>query len=576
MKKTLLLSALGLLAAGSMSAFTPEKLPGMSISKMSPDGRYMVSEMNGTMTIIDITTGAKMNYVGDYDLYEYTSGHGNAFSDNGIFVGSTLTNGGGNYWKDGEWYAVQGVEKFSRVYTNGISANGRMIVGDANPLDHPDVSMDGTMLYPYAWEDKDGDGTYETEIALPYPSLDLFNRAPQYITALCVNPDGSKIFGQVVDYSGQFNYPIQWAKNESGEWAYSYPGIELFNTEKIEIPEDPGESPEMPMPEQFMTDAEAAEYQAALDAWAADGYSDELYPNPSSYMTPEEIAAYNAAVDAYNAAAEEWNNKFMAFYEAFERIRSCSVLYVFNDCYLSPDGNTMVQNAELPGATFFDPSIYYTVVFDLVNGTVKTMPADQNVACSQLLNDGTMLGSPYPSFTSPDPVQAYIYTPGAEKYTLLYDYFQTTQPEIAEWIKNNMAFDVDSYDPETYDPIVIENMIVTGHPVCNANMSVLATTVTSQWEDEYNYNAYLFTGISTSGLKNVAAGVSTLGIKAAKGGVFTIAGDAASIIVYDLNGREVYSAANPGAVVNTGLGNGVYVAKAVDANGNATVAKVVF
>lgn len=575
MKKTLLLSIAGLLAAGTITAVTPEKLPGLSISKVSPDGRYLVAESDGTMIVTDLTTGSKYVYLGDDGVHEYTSGHGNAFSDNGIFVGSTTYNGGGNYWKNGEWYTIESTAKFSRAYTNGITSDGKMIVGDAN-FDDPDFTQEGTMLYPYTWEDKDGDGLYETETPLPYPALDLLNRAPQYITALCVNPDGSRIFGQVTDYSGQFIYPIQWDKTDSGDWTYSLPALSLFNTEKIEIPADPGECPEMPQPSNYMTEEEYAAYMAAYNQWEESGYQDELYPDPASFMSPDEIAAYNAAVDAYNEAAEAWNEQFYAYYEVIEQLKANSTLFVFNECLISPDGKLMVQNAEMPRESFWDPSVNYTVVFDLEKGTIKQLPADQNVPCSQILNDGTMLGSPYPSFFSADPIQAYIYTPGAEKYILLYDYFQTAQPEIAEWIKNNMAFDIESYDPETYEPVIIENVIVTGHPLCDASMSTLVTTVTSQWEDEYTYNAYLFTGLSNSGVKDVVADASSLVIKATKGGVFTIAGEAASITVYDLNGREVYSAVAPGSVVNTGLGNGVYVAKAIDTKGNSTVTKVVF
>ena len=175
------------------------------------------------------------------------------------------------------------------------------------------------------------------------------------------------------------------------------------------------------------------------------------------------------------------------------------------------------------------------------------------------------------------PTQGYIYKAGAEDFVLIYDYFKTADPSVATWMEENLKHDIETIDAE-YNPITIEGVIVTGTPLCTPDMSTVTLAVFPYvfWTAEYDYISYVIGGLE-SGIKETVGDISSsLTLKASKGGVFTLSGDARSLTVYDLNGRTVYTSAQPAAVIETGLGSGVYVAKAIDAQGNPVVAKVVF
>lgn len=52
MKKSLLLGVVALIASGSVQAATPQKIENFNITCVSPDGRYVVSELYGAVVII--------------------------------------------------------------------------------------------------------------------------------------------------------------------------------------------------------------------------------------------------------------------------------------------------------------------------------------------------------------------------------------------------------------------------------------------------------------------------------------------------------------------------------------------
>lgn len=575
MKKSLLASAVALLAAGAASGATPETIENFYLQGISPDGRYIVSVKDGELTIKDQQTGQIYDYLGDDMTTDYSVGLGNVFSSNGIMVGSTTYDGDAAYWRDGEWHQIASAAKYPMRFTNAITTDGTMIVGDVSNLDNT-LGNDGTMMIPVYWLDNDGDGIYESENLLPWPETDVFGGHPQYVNALSVSADGSVIAGQVVEESGFYIYPILWKKNSEGSYEYSYPGSELFNPNHLDIPTNPGPQPEGPEYQDYMTAEELAAYQAAYNEWMMTWEGDA--PEPISYMTPEEAAAYQAAVTAYNDAYTTWYTAWDAYITVFYEIIDASPNYVFNVSLISPNGKYLAGVASKAGETYWDPSMNYTVQLDLETGASKVFPTTQNVSASAIMDDGSMLGTNYFDMMSTTmPTQGYIYKAGADDFVLLYDYFKTADPSVATWMEENLKHDIETIDAE-YNPITIEGVLVTGTPLCTPDMSTVTLAVFPYvfWTAEYDYISYVIGGLE-SGIKETVGDISSsLTLKASKGGVFTLSGDARSLTVYDLNGRTVYTSAQPATVIETGLGSGVYVAKAIDAQGNPVVAKVVF
>ncbi|MCM1164243.1 MAG: T9SS type A sorting domain-containing protein, partial [Muribaculaceae bacterium] len=574
-----LLSAVTLSMAGMLcAAETPEIINDFKAYRVSPDGRYIAGDGYSSVYIKDLQDNKTYDYVGDQMTTDYSVGHGNAWSANGILVGSTVFDGDASYWKDGKWHQIASCAKYPMAFTNAITADGKMIVGDVSNLENEETAAySGLMMVPALWEDKDGNGEYETELLLPHPDKDLFGATPQYVNALNVSEDGKVIAGQVVDCTGFYCYPIMWKQNAGGKWEYSYPGINLFNPDKLVLPEFPGEScsAEYPEAQNFMTDEEKATWQAAYNAWVESGYSTE-YPEPKNYMTAEEWAAYEAAMEAYNKAYEEWSTLYAAWSEVYYAILDSSPVYEFNSSTMSAGGRWLVQNAVKQGETFWDPSFYYAVRLDLWTGDAKCMPTAQNVVATCVGENGAMIGTELPSMMSTKQQQAYICPAGADEFVLLYDHFKSVKPEYATWMEQNMAHDIESYDPETFEPVTLKDVLVTGAPYCNKDMTTIVCGVESVWASEYEFYSYLFGGLE-SGIRDITAPASTmLLLKAMRGGDVIVSGEAASIAVYDINGRQVYSAAEATGVVSTGLPSGIYIVKALDAAGHQTIVKAAF
>ncbi len=184
-----------------------------------------------------------------------------------------------------------------------------------------------------------------------------------------------------------------------------------------------------------------------------------------------------------------------------------------------------------------------------------------------------MLGGTLPYFGMTMPVQAYIYKPGYDDFILLVDYFKTANPEIADWMEENMVHDILSYD-EDWNEVIIEDVLATGTPCASADLSMIACSVSSLWDDNFDYNSFLFTGLN-SGVGAISA-KGSIALKSMGHGKVILSGVAANFEIFDLSGACVYSAKNQSGVVETGLNSGAYVVKATDANGNASTLKVVF
>ena len=570
MKKLLLFAIIAMAAMGSAKAQEPKVYPGEAFVGFSPDGNYTVSVLDEYLAIFNLATDKKAEYTDGY----YYIGNGNAISNTGIVVGSTMTPSA-CYWKDGEWHDFPSVANRNMSKADGVTPNGNRIVGAMAPESY-EGGYEGLMLTPCYW-DMQADGTPSEAHALPFPVKDLTGRTPQYITAIRVSDDGKVIAGQVVDYSGTIIQPIVYRQDEEGAWSYTLIHNDLFHPEGIVLPEDPGDNE--PTIEDFMTAEEFAAYNKALEDWNEAGTWDyETYPNYWDFMTAEELAAYETASNEYN---DKWN----AFFEAFDQLYQAVPTFEFNNVFLSGDGKhygcTYAKGGfDFETWSFIQDNVPY--VFNLENDTYITYPdAELNLILSSMTNDGTLLAQKPATEINPA-TEAYILPAGAEKFISLYDYFVSANPTLAKWIKENMTHEYEAYDMETWELYTAE-ALATGIPFANADMSIIATTVTNFWydwssEDTSDYvPAYSY--LLYPGYNNGDAIVSTKGSNASvkvTNGKLLFTGDVTSATVYDMNGAKVYSVNAPSSVVNTGLKSGVYVVKAVAADGTVKVVKAAF
>ncbi|MDE7375879.1 MAG: hypothetical protein K2N16_03420, partial [Muribaculaceae bacterium] len=142
-------------------------------------------------------------------------------------------------------------------------------------------------------------------------------------------------------------------------------------------------------------------------------------------------------------------------------------------------------------------------------------------------------------------------------------------------------YERDELDYETWEVITVAQVDewLTGTPYATPDLNIIVTWQDNCWDFEmmdqgYWAFSYILPMDNVDGQASIAA--SELGVKAARGGKIAFKGAVKNVVVYDINGREVYSCDAPGAEVNTGLGQGIYLIKATDAAGRTATAKAAF
>lgn len=582
MKKLLLGASVAMLCASSAVAVEPGVYPGLAFNAVSPDGSMAVSFSYEVITILDLVTGQEYAYE---ELY--APGNGNYISDNGIVVGSKLSFESACYFQGGEWYDLPGVNDHVWSYANGVTPDGSRIVGEVTPDGLVDIDVDATMLVPCYW-DLQSDGTYSEPRPLPYPTLDLTDRAPQYITAVRISEDGKTIAGQIQDFSGFICQPILYTLGEDGEWTYTLLLDDMFHPEGFNLPEYPGDAPSTD-PQDYMTEEEYAAYQLALQEWEntcleTGEWDYETYPNSLDYLSEEGREALAKAAEEY----EIWDVKWTAFSMAFEELQDLVPIFEYNNLFLSSDGKMYATTDVREGMNWetweFESTItpYVLDIADLENVTYKTYPNDAlQVRISSLADDGTLLGQA----NNDDYItQAYILPAGSTAFEPLYSYVASKNATLGDWMKENMEHTYMAIDLETWDFVEKTDMF-TGTPFTNPSMSLFAFAVENGWydwdsvdmEDAEPYFAtygYLFDSTSLGVAPVRPAG--TIGVKALPGAVLAFSGDVAYVKVYNISGACVLSVNAPDSTLSTGLPHGVYVVKAVAADGSASIAKVAF
>lgn len=565
---------------------TPSKLDNAQFTCIAPNGSLAGSDLMGQLMMVNPQNGKVLYHYPETedDQAYYNLGNGNAISNTGVVL-ACRNDADVCWWKDGEFHSLTPLKEGNVTNgANGITPDGLTICGYCGVTAMSTEDTLTPMSVPVIWKLK-SDGTYGDPIQLPYPERDFSGRIPQYVLATCISDDGRTIAGQIQDYSGAMPQPIIWRLSDSNTWKYETLGDDLLNPDHIEFPEYPDIEPKRPNAENFMSPEGIADYNEAYSAWAASGYTGEM-PNQTDYMTDEELAAYNAAMDEYNAAMEIYSPKFNAFMEVWYSFLDSGkgTFFVFNSTSLTPDGKQLMQmeqkeiltddpNAWMPFVTKYGPA-----VFNLENGKYKAYGIGQNCEPSQIVADGSIIGS----VTNEDlgTIRAAIYKPAdwnsdvTPEFGWLDEYVKTKNTEIYNWMKLNMFADFEVEDWEG-NVTNYKNVWFTGFPMATPDMNTIVSTQqnTFDMESEAMTFGFCMPFQETSGIRNVA-GESCMTVKAQRGGLVELQ-SVKEVKIYDAEGRLVYDAKDINGSVNTGL-QGICIVRATGTDGEVKTLKVNF
>lgn len=583
MKKILLAAGLAALSGIGLSAaentIEPMVVADIQVTSLSPDGKMAVSALEGRMVIFNLATEEEFVYEPDEIAGAfYDGGLGNSVSATGVVLGSTKNNLDAAYWQDGAWHSLNVPRPEMSNMTNGITPDGKVICGSVGMAS---VSLDEAlepMLVPAIWTLKE-DGTYSDAVLLPRPEKDFTGRVPQCITAVSISDDGKTIAGQMVDYSGFLTVPLVYKMNEEGEWSCAIVHSELINPENLTLPEDPGESPVMPEMKDFMSQEEIDEYEADYLAWeeecmATGNWDYENCPDMSSYISAENKAAYDAAYAEWAVLQDEWYAKFEAFNEVFRQICDKALRIQFNNIILSTDGKRLLSSWQRPDddpMAWMPKDLSCPIMYNLEDDTFKKYELDADVVATAMGADYTILATEYATIRT-----AVACAPGSDEFIPLEEYIRPRNHALAEWMDENMKHDIPYWNVETEQEGVLEGMMCTGVPRCNPSMTMLVTTVEDLWEYAASCYSYILPMSDGAGLKDIAGDRDQIAVRISKGGLVNLQGDVDRLVITDLNGRVMFDLVPSSDTISTGLPAGIYIVKAIAADGTSTVVKAVF
>lgn len=622
MKKTLLFGGLAI-ATIAASALTPEILENYQIVGVSPNGKYALHSLYGEMAIINLETGEQTSFVPDYgeddpyfspsaldnetegeedDTYRteyYAENSGaNMFALDGTLCATQTEPSVAEIYRNGEWLPLNVPNKSLTNMANGITPDGTVICGSVGMAKIGLEDTEVPMLVPAVWT-LQADGTYSDAVLLPHPDLDFTDRVPQYITATGISDNGRVVVGQLVDYMGFSVTPILYTLDDEGKWNYKVLGEELINPDHLKFPEYPGEGPMQPSIEDFMSEEDLAAYEAACEKWAEDceaagEWDYSTYPNMEDYASEEAQAAYDAANAAYEVEYAAWAEKYDAFIDVMDQFFATTTAFEFNNIFVSADGKKVVTSAykeEDNGGGLLKPgkkatkrniknlkahapywggvTKYAPYIFNTEDDEYVAFSYDDNVIATSFAKDYTLFAS-QTDYNVPSRT-AYVCNIESQKVTSLVDYMETANAETYDFMKENMVVDMDGWDWENDEPMLIENVQQTGIPYAAQDLSVICTAIENlvdMYSDVFIYS-YILPVADTSTVKGVAT--DKFAVRALRGGDLVLSADVDNLLVTDIAGRVLYNGKAKAGVLHTGLNNGTVIVRATRNDSTVTV-----
>lgn len=593
MKRTLLLATalmatLGMTAASDVASTV---FPAEAVSSISPNGEWMVSELDveRSMLIRHIPTGKQWTYIYDGmdNGVDYLPACTQSVSDSGIVIGEV--HGVPSYWIDGVWTSLPGSQGLIAAMLGGITPDGSAIVGSLGTRTSMRTS-------PCIWYRND-DGTYGNPVFLPSTLRDIFGGGGQYVNATSVSDDAKTVGISMVSGNGFFHTVCLYQQDDNGEWSATQLGYDLVNPTGT-IVRSPGDyrGPSWPNFEEYMTQQQLDEMFAASEIWsaekAAEGYTDEEISIMSlsfvmDFMSEDKRTAYQRVLDAFLKAYLPWRESYSE-YEAFlARMIDEGMDFLFNNVFVSHDGKftfatgyrTVVEDPLNPenGVVMF----HAPVRFDNATGEPTVYSYEPDVLVSGVTNDYSVVGWAY----NRDiywPRQAYIFPQNSTEAVSIPDYMKEKGKENAfNWLEEMLYQEVivsmNSSGQYQYD-----DAWCCGKPIPSADLGIIGFAVsTLYWtnlpEESAIFMTYLLNpdNAGTSGVESLESD-SQLSVKVLPGGCLEVGDSVTDINIYDVSGKLVFASGRTGKVISTGISSGIYIVKASTASGDSYSVKAAF
>lgn len=427
-----------------MGAQVMEKYPGISFSKLSNNGRYLVSTSPST-TILDRETEEAYQYGTTYAI-----GLGNAISDNGIIVGTTANNTKPCYWQDGEWHILphDAGNNVSFGMANGISPDGKFIVGY---IDYRAVSKkQWPMVSPVLWTLNPTTEEYEFSL-LPEPDMDITERTPQQVSATFISEDGKTALGQVTDNRGMLEYQAIYSLDNEGKWSVRNSGNSSMIKEDAYWPPYPTR-PKKPQAADYLTEEEKIAFNNANRAYLD---SLEIVPltgkNPRMPFYEDFIKENKDKYDADMANYEEENASYVTrLYEYFDAYAANLTYkrYEFNSHKLSANGRYYTANYIYPDPDDNNPDISKVkmflspIFFDISDPEAEPQVTINNSMQVYSISDYGCIAAASPkSDARVYSRTSYLIRPGKEPQ-LYSEWIKLNHPEAQKWLEENMTYSV--------------------------------------------------------------------------------------------------------------------------------------
>lgn len=567
MNKTFAFIGAAMLMTSAASAQTMKMYTGVAFHKASPDGNWLVENTQGTISILNATTGKKYEVADPNGIKLYSPGLGNSITNSGKIFG--FTSDRVLVWDNGTISELE--DEPTGVGTGynsvmSVTPDESIIVGGLGPDGaSTSAAYNGMYAYPAMWI-KDGNGKYVfTE--LPYTKKDFTGETPQSIVAQQVSDDGTVIAGTLTSGNGYYCFPYVFKKQSDGSWKTMLLGIkQVYDESRLsELPEVP-EEPVQPDMYDYMTDTDKKNYQEAYDEYEEllelfqDGVLDTepTVPNPTDYMSDAtKKAEYTAAVQKYYTDHNAYITAWRKYSNALQKITT-GAYFRKNNMFLSANGRYLAT-------TLLHNGISTPGYFDLTQDEPEFVTAADNnysMTVTSVINDGTIFGaSPVDEFTR----ATYAMRKG-EKPVDFHSYLASRNEAAAKWLADNNTYKVNIYSSDGESVIGTKNdSIVSGTVTASADGNVFVSYYTDYYTDQnQTEKSFVINLDATAGIDNMAATEQKNLSMMLFGNTIAIGGTK-NAEAYDMTGRRVASTtdgeltiAQPGIYVVTMNGsNGV-------------------
>ena len=572
MNKTLAFIGAAMISVSAANAQSMKMYTGVAFHKASPDGNWLIENLQGTMSILNAKTGEKYEVADPNGIMLYSPGLGNSVTNNGKVFG--FTSDRILVWDNGTIKELDDEPTGVGTGYNSVMAvtpDEKFLVGALGP-DGASSSSNGMMAIPTIWE-KNSEGKYVSSI-LPYPKRDFAGETPQSIVPQQISDDGNTIVGTLTSGSGFYTFPYMYNKPAGGDWIPTLLGVEnIYDESKLStLPEVPLE-PTEPNKYDYMTeddkknyDEAYMEYEELLEMYQNGIISKEpTAPNPTDYMSDaDKKAAYVADIQKYVADHNAYIQAWQKYSNALQKIVTGNY-FRKNNMFLSANGRYLAT-------TLLHNGISTPGYFDLTEEKPKFVAAADNsysMTVTSVLNDGTIIGaSPVDELTR----STYVIKKG-EKPMTFHDYLATRNEAAAKWLADNNTYKVTIYGDDGETVIGTKNdSIVSGTVTASPDGMVFVSYYTDYYTDEnQTTKSFVINLNSSTAIDNaVADEKGSMSFKTVGNSILFTGTKNAEI--YDLTGRLVAKTNNDTATLTE---PGIYVVSMKGMNGLRKSQKVV-